>query len=53
MRTLTNTPPIPYRRQNGGDYLIPTLELRPDIEAADARGFALHLNGAIHQGNSA
>jgi len=42
MRTLVTTAPIPYRRQNGGDYLIPTLELRPGIGAQDVTGFALH-----------
>ena len=31
MRTLATTPPIPYRRQNGGDYLIPSLQLRPGL----------------------
>jgi len=46
MRTLATTQPIPYRRQNGGDYLIPSLQLRPDLGDPDAAGFALHLNGA-------
>jgi NAD(P)H dehydrogenase (quinone) len=46
MRTLAVTPPIPYRRQNGGDYLIPSLQLRPGLGDPDAAGFALHLNGA-------
>jgi len=43
MRTLTTTPPIRYRRQNGGDYVIPNMQLRPGRENADASGFALHL----------
>ena len=42
MRTLESTSPIPYRRQNFGDYLIPSMELRPDLGARDARGFTLH-----------
>lgn len=46
MRTLATTPPIPYRRQNGGDYLIPSLQLRPGLSDLGATGFALHLNGA-------
>jgi NAD(P)H dehydrogenase (quinone) len=46
MRTFATTPPLPYRRQNGGDYLIPSLQLRPDLGDPDATGFALHLNGA-------
>lgn len=50
MRTLATTTPIPYRRQNGGDYLIPSLQLRPDLGDPDAAGFALHLNGAAAGG---
>jgi NAD(P)H dehydrogenase (quinone) len=46
MRTLATAAPIPYRRQNGGDYLIPSLQLRPGLNDPDATGFALHLNGA-------
>ncbi|MCX8995712.1 NAD(P)H-dependent oxidoreductase [Rhizobiaceae bacterium BDR2-2] len=42
MRTLETTPPIPFRRQNGGDYLIPSCELRPGLGAPAATGFALH-----------
>ncbi|OCW55512.1 NAD(P)H-dependent oxidoreductase [Hoeflea olei] len=43
MRTLESTAPLPFRRQNGGDYLIPGLELRPGLEQAGTTGFALHL----------
>ena len=46
MRRLATTPPIPYRRQNGGDYLIPSMQLRQELGNPDATGFALHLNGA-------
>jgi NAD(P)H dehydrogenase (quinone) len=46
MRTLATTPPIPYRQQNGGDYLIPSMQLRADVGDPSATGFALHLNGA-------
>jgi NAD(P)H dehydrogenase (quinone) len=46
MRTLETTPPIPYRRQNGGDYHIPSMERRPGLEAADTAGFSLHLKQA-------
>jgi len=46
MRTLATAPPIPYRRQNGGDYLIPSLELRPDLGDPGGAGFALHQYGA-------
>jgi NAD(P)H dehydrogenase (quinone) len=42
MRTLATTAPIPYRRQNGGDYLIPSMQLRPGLGDDGATGFALH-----------
>jgi NAD(P)H dehydrogenase (quinone) len=44
MRTLATTPPIPYRNQNGGDYTIPAMQLRPGLGAAGATGFALHVD---------
>jgi NAD(P)H dehydrogenase (quinone) len=44
MRTLETTQPLPYRRQNGGDYLIPSMQLRPDLGDPRATGFALHLH---------
>ncbi|MFE0755019.1 NAD(P)H-dependent oxidoreductase [Inquilinus sp. NPDC058860] len=50
MRTLATTPPIPYRQQNGGDYLIPSMQLRPGLGDPEAGGFALHLNGAVAAG---
>lgn len=43
MQTLATTPPIPYRRQNGGDYLIPSMQLRPELGQPEGAGFALHL----------
>lgn len=46
MRTLATAAPIPYRRQNGGDYLIPSLRLRPGLGDPGATGFALHQSGA-------
>ena len=46
MRTLATTPPIPYRRQNGGDYLIPGMQLRAGLEYSAASGFALHVERA-------
>ncbi|MGV6876199.1 NAD(P)H-dependent oxidoreductase [Pseudochelatococcus sp. B33] len=42
MRTVEITDPIPFRRQNGGDYLIPTLELRPALGVPGVTSFALH-----------
>lgn len=39
---LWTTPPIPFRPQNAGDYLIPELTLRPEI-APDRTGFAAHI----------
>lgn len=52
MRTLETTAPIPYRMQNGGDYLIPAMTLRPELGEPGASGFALHLDraaGAIRE----
>lgn len=46
MRTLATTPPIPYRQQNGGDYLIPAMQLRPGLGDPGASGFALHVSRA-------
>jgi len=39
--TLFTAEPIPFRRQNAGDYEIPALTLRPDIAPGQA-GFAVH-----------
>lgn len=43
MRTLFETPPIPFRSQNGGDYAIPSMELRPERVRPDLTGFAAHI----------
>jgi NAD(P)H dehydrogenase (quinone) len=40
--TLWETGPIPYRTQNGGDYDIPSLELKPGLSARRS-GFDIHL----------
>jgi NAD(P)H dehydrogenase (quinone) len=45
MRTLFSTASIPFRRQNGGDYAIPSMALRPDL-APHRTGFAAHLDTA-------
>lgn len=42
MRTLETMHPIPYRRQNGGDYLIPSMQLRPELGGPATGGFGLH-----------
>lgn len=42
MRNLFTSPPIPYRQQNAGDYLIPSMQLRPEISPG-VTGFAAHL----------
>ncbi|WP_413204435.1 NAD(P)H-dependent oxidoreductase [Rhodospirillum sp. A1_3_36] len=44
MRTLETTQPIPYRRQNGGDYDIPRMELRAELDRPGISPFGLHLN---------
>ncbi len=46
MRTLENAAPIPFRRQNGGEYSIPHLELHPQFGAVGVSGFSLHLTSA-------
>jgi NAD(P)H dehydrogenase (quinone) len=46
MRALATTAPIPYRRQNGADYLIPSCQLRVELGNPGASGFTLHLKDA-------
>lgn len=41
---LATDAPIPFRRQNGGDYSIPGLELREEIEPGRG-GFGVHAAG--------
>jgi NAD(P)H dehydrogenase (quinone) len=42
---LATTRPIPFRRQNGGDYRIPELTLDPGI-ASGQTGLGIHLDHA-------
>jgi len=42
VRTLAVTDPIPYRRQNYGDYEIPAMVLRKDIQTGNLTGFGIH-----------
>ena len=44
MRTIETAAPIPYRMQNGGDYQVPSLELRPELGDPGVSGFALHVD---------
>lgn len=39
---LEQTSPIPFRRQNAGEYEIPALTLKPDI-APERKGFSAHI----------
>ncbi|WP_338702593.1 NAD(P)H-dependent oxidoreductase [Streptomyces sp. Q6] len=41
--TLESTPPIAFRRQNFGDYEIPSLHLKEGLEPAGRTGFGLHV----------
>ncbi|AYG70238.1 MULTISPECIES: NAD(P)H-dependent oxidoreductase [unclassified Rhizobium] len=50
LRTLETTRPIPYRRQNGGDYHIPTMQLRAELGDPGASAFALHLEDVADAG---
>ncbi|MEV0432394.1 NAD(P)H-dependent oxidoreductase [Nocardia sp. NPDC050413] len=43
LRTIATTDPIPFRRQNFGDYDIPSLALKPGLEPAGSTGFSLHI----------
>nr|WP_221377640.1 NAD(P)H-dependent oxidoreductase [Actinoplanes polyasparticus] len=41
--TLESTEPIAFRRQNFGDYEIPSLNLKKGLEPAGRTGFGLHV----------
>ncbi|GLW11876.1 NAD(P)H dehydrogenase (quinone) [Microtetraspora sp. NBRC 13810] len=41
--TLESTEPIAFRRQNFGDYEIPSLHLKEGLEPAGRSGFGLHV----------
>ncbi len=41
--TLDTTPPIPYRKQNFGDYEIPSLLLKPGLEQPGETGYSMHI----------
>ena len=45
LRTLESTEPIAFRRQNFGDYEIPSLQLAEGLEPAGRTGFGLHVRG--------
>lgn len=42
MKTLEHIAPLPFRRQNHGDYQIPSLILRPELAEGES-GFSVHL----------
>ncbi|MFT4043121.1 MAG: NAD(P)H-dependent oxidoreductase [Gordonia sp. (in: high G+C Gram-positive bacteria)] len=41
--SVATTEPISFRRQNFGDYEIPSLQLRPGLEIPGRTGFGLHI----------
>ncbi|WP_432049956.1 NAD(P)H-dependent oxidoreductase [Verrucosispora sp. NA02020] len=43
--TLESTEPIAFRRQNHGDYEIPSLRLKAGLEVPGSQGFHLHVRG--------
>ncbi|WP_419999067.1 NAD(P)H-dependent oxidoreductase [Streptomyces boninensis] len=45
LRTLETTEPIAFRRQNFGDYEIPSLQLKEGLEPVGRKGFGLHVRG--------
>lgn len=44
MRSFATSATIAYRQQNGGDYLIPAMQLHPELGDPGAAGFALHID---------
>lgn len=51
MRDLALTKPIAYRQQNGGDYEIPSMQLRAGLEKRGALGFSLHVAASAELAN--
>jgi len=45
LRTLESTEPIAFRRQDFGDYEIPSLQPAEGLEPAGRTGFGLHVRG--------
>ena len=43
---LFTAPPIAYRPQNGGDYAMPSLQLKPGLESDNQHGIRLHVTSA-------
>lgn len=43
LRTLFTASPISFRQQNGGDYVIPSMQLRPEAAAPELTGFVAHV----------
>lgn len=43
LRELTTTEPIAFRPQNGGEYELPNLTLKPEVETASQSGFSVHV----------
>lgn len=43
LMSLKTTAPIPYRKQNFGDYDIDSLQLKPGLEQEGEAGFAMHI----------
>lgn len=44
LKKINDIEPISYRKQNGGDYTVPELTLRPELGRANASGFSLHVS---------
>jgi NAD(P)H dehydrogenase (quinone) len=43
LKSLSDERPIAYRRQNGGDYELPTLVLKDGLGNSSAQGYSLHV----------
>ena len=42
LRELSTLEPVPFRPKNGGEYELPTLILKPELEPASQSGFSVH-----------
>lgn len=44
LKKINDIEPISYRKQNGGDYTVPELKLRPELGKSNVSGFSLHVS---------
>jgi NAD(P)H dehydrogenase (quinone) len=44
VKNFWDAEPIPFRKQNFGDYSIPDMQLNPGLEAKGTTGFSIHID---------